>query len=143
MELKMIDTAREALDRMRYDPPAWTGTQILWLAVVVLASGIMIWILASASGADKVRAAFDARIAETRARVEAEGRAKIAELETALAEERAKAAAENARFEEREAALLAALDASARPPATQVAGACETPVEPLNAVIAEVNRGRR
>lgn len=143
MELKMIDTAREAIDRMRYDPPAWSGSQILWLAVVVFASGILIWVLASASGADKVRAAFDAQIAETRTRVEAAGRAKIVELEMALANERAKAATENARFEEREKALIAALDASAKPPSTQVAGACEAPVGPLNAVIVEVNRARR
>lgn len=143
METRLIGRAREALDSWRYDPPAWTGTNVLIVVVLILFGTIAVYIKGAHDGARKVRSDLDAQIEETTRRVKAESQARIVRIAGELEAERAKAATEQARFEEREAALLQALAAAAKAPATQVAGSCETPVAPLNAVIGEVNRARR
>lgn len=143
MKVNIVGRAREALSNFRYDPPAWSGGQIVTLLALTVVVCVGVYLRGSIDGANRVRANFDAYTKELEARIAAESRARIVRLEAEVSLERTKADAERARADDAARALGDALEAAARAPATQVAGVCETPTAPLNQVIAEVNRGRR
>ena len=143
MDTRLAETAITALDRWRYDPPAWSGRQIVIMVVLAMAFAGGLYLMGRSHGYMLRGARFDAEMKAMVAKTRAEDQARLTQIQAELDAERSKAQIEAARFEKQEAALVEALTAAAKMPATPVAGACEAPVAPLNAVISEVNRGRR
>lgn len=143
MDNQLIERGREALDSWRYDPPAWTGTQILILVLVLLFGGAALYYVGKGAGIQKTSATYEARMQEAVARVRAEDAARAAAMQADLETLRREADAQRARGEAAEQALIKALDEAAKSKPVKVATACDAPVEPLNTVIKEVNRGRR
>lgn len=149
VETRVVERAREALDTFRYDPPAWSGRQLLVLAaILVIVPAIFYW-TGRAHGSAKQAMAFEAQMTETVKRVKAEDEARIATLQGELAETRAKAEAERARVASAESRLMEALEEASRAPTVKVVRekvpveVCEAPTDALNKVIREVNNARR